>query len=770
LKRTIPALVRAAVDEAAGDTWLLAGEESYTYADALDRIDRAASTLRSAGVGRGDRVLVTARNEPAYLLTWLALMDVGAVQVPVNPKSSRAELAGFVTQVAPRLIVTDAELAPMVDGAALDAGSRIGRIGVAELFDAAPDGRAPADLDEHDVAVMIPTSGTTGRSKLVMQTHLAYVMAGEGFPHWLQITSADRLMTSLPLFHINAPAYSTLGSMAARGSLVLLSAFSARDFLDAARRYGATEFNSIGAMLEILMRQPARPDDADNPIRLCYTGPSPDRERQLEVEARFGFEIVCGYALSETPYGLVWRHGTRPYGSLGSARQHPDLGHVNDARVMDEGRPVAAGEVGELELRNPAIMRGYYEMPEATAEVVVNRWLRTGDLVRDDGDETYTFVGRKKEVIRRRGENLSPAEVEAALERQPDVAEAAVIAVPSELSEDDVKAYVTAAPERSVDIAALHAFAGEHLARFKIPRYFEVVAELPHTPTGRLAKHQLPVERTPEEVDMTGADPTDKTDRDWVHSWIGSSTPDRITVAGRDLPGELMGRLTLTELAFLLVTRREATAGERRILDAVLVSLADHGLTPSALAARLTYTGAPEAIQGAVAAGLLGAGSVFLGPAGDTARFLADALRAHAEETADDAGLRRIAEVVVEERRRGGGRVPGLGHPIHRVEDPRVPRLYALAAEAGTLGPHLRLLRHVADVHRETTGKALPINGAGAAGAALADVGVPPGSVRGFALIARTAGLVGQLAEEAEHPIGRNLAQEMEERASGQAD
>ena len=494
LKRTIPTLFRRAVDAAADATWLLAGERVYSYAQAMDQIERGASALRAAGVGPEDRVLVTARNTDQYLLTWLALMEVGAVQVPVNPKSSRAELAGFVQQAAPRLIVTDADLAPLVGDAP--------RVDVAELFAAAPDGRGPANVDERDVAVMIPTSGTTGRSKLVMQTHLAYVMAGEGFPYWLQLTSDDRLMTSLPLFHINAPAYSTLGSVAARGSLVLLPAFSAGDFIAAARRYEATEFNAIGAMLEILMRQAPRADDTDNPVRLCYTGPSPERERQLEIEERFGFEIVCGYALSETPYGLVWRHGTRPFGSLGSARQHPDLGHVNDARVLGDAGPVAAGEVGELELRNPAIMRGYYEMPDETAEVLVDGWLRTGDLVRDNGDETFTFVGRKKEVIRRRGENLSPAEVEAALEHHPDVAEAAVVGVPSELSEQDVKAFVTAAPGRTVDVADVHAFAGRHLARFKVPRYFEIVDELPHTPTGRLAKHRLNVERTPEEVDL----------------------------------------------------------------------------------------------------------------------------------------------------------------------------------------------------------------------------------------------------------------------------
>jgi crotonobetaine/carnitine-CoA ligase len=147
-------------------------------------------------------------------------------------------------------------------------------------------------------------------------------------------------------------------------------------------------------------------------------------------------------------------------------------------------------------------MRGYYEMPEETAAVIVDGWLRTGDLVVDNGDETYTFVGRKKQVIRRRGENLSPTEVEAVLDGHPDVAESAVIGVPSELSEEDVKAFVIPAPGRTVDIAALRTFASEHLARFKVPRYFEVVDDLPHTATGRLAKHHLSAERNDREVDL----------------------------------------------------------------------------------------------------------------------------------------------------------------------------------------------------------------------------------------------------------------------------
>jgi len=254
---------------------------------------------------------------------------------------------------------------------------------------------------------------------------------------------------------------------------------------------------------------------------------------------------------------------------------------------------------------------------------------------------------------------------------------------------------------------------------------------------------------------------------DWARTWIGGATRDAITVAGRDLPTDIMGKLTLTELAYLLVTRREPTDAQTRLLDAVLVSLADHGLTPSALAARLTYTGAPEAIQGAIAAGLLGAGSVFLGPAGDTAQFLFDALQAAGAPTdPDDAQLTRIAETAVDARRAAGERVPGLGHPVHKEVDPRTPRLYAIAAEEGLLGPHLRLLDRVGDVNEQRTGKHLPVNGAGAGGAALVDLGLPPSSARGVVLIARTAGLVAHLVEEAERPVGLPLWLEVERRAS----
>ncbi len=254
-------------------------------------------------------------------------------------------------------------------------------------------------------------------------------------------------------------------------------------------------------------------------------------------------------------------------------------------------------------------------------------------------------------------------------------------------------------------------------------------------------------------------------DEHWLRTGIGASDADSITLMGRDLASELMGEVTFTELAFLLVQRRMPSAQETRLLDAVLVSLADHGLTPTVLAARLTHTGAPEAIQGAIAAGLLGAGSVFLGVVEDTARFLDEVLAA-AGADASEAELRTAAERAVAERVTARRRIPGLGHPIHKVQDPRTPRIYEIADETGQLGSHLGLLRIVADVHREQTGAALPINGAGVDSAALADLGFPAALLRGLALLARTAGLLGHLAEEMERPLGMPLYREVDERAA----
>jgi citrate synthase len=236
---------------------------------------------------------------------------------------------------------------------------------------------------------------------------------------------------------------------------------------------------------------------------------------------------------------------------------------------------------------------------------------------------------------------------------------------------------------------------------------------------------------------------------------LGTSTADEIRLLGRDLTAELMGQVGFGELAFWLVAMRRPTPSETRVFEAVLVALADHGFTPTAIAARLTYLSAPDSLQGALAAGLLGGGSRFLGVTEDCGAWLHAALDDLGDDhPTTDEGWDAVALDAVRRTREAGRYVPGLGHPVHKQGDPRTPVLVGIADEEGLRGPHLRLFEAVGRVHEQVLGRRLPLNGAGVCGAALADLGLPVELLRGFALLARAAGLLGQIAEERRRPIG----------------
>jgi len=238
---------------------------------------------------------------------------------------------------------------------------------------------------------------------------------------------------------------------------------------------------------------------------------------------------------------------------------------------------------------------------------------------------------------------------------------------------------------------------------------------------------------------------------------IGTSDADSIMLLGHDLAGELLGKISFGELAYWLLADRRPSEGQRMMFEAVLVALADHGFTPTAIATRVTLLSAPESIQGALAAGLLGGGSRFLGVTEDAALFL-DAVTSAADALpADDAGWDALAlEAVVAQHARGRF-VPGLGHPVHKQGDPRTPVLVALAHEHGQYGSHLALFEAIGRVHAGVLGRELPLNGAGVCGAILADIEIPLGVIRGVALLARCAGLLGHIAEEQRDPIAMDI-------------
>lgn len=242
---------------------------------------------------------------------------------------------------------------------------------------------------------------------------------------------------------------------------------------------------------------------------------------------------------------------------------------------------------------------------------------------------------------------------------------------------------------------------------------------------------------------------------------LGTSSLNDIKLLGRDLAEDLMGSVGFGELAFWLVALRRPSPGEVRVFESVLVALTDHGFTPTAIAARVTYLSAPESLQGALAAGLLGGGSRFLGVTEDCGRFLADALAARRAEGLElpetEAEWDEMAESIVRGRRAAGVFVPGLGHPNHKDGDPRTPALMRIAKQENLFGPHLELFSAIGRTSEQVLGRRLPLNGAGVCGAALADLGLPVDMLRGFSLLARCAGLIGHLAEERRTPIANDI-------------
>ena len=230
-----------------------------------------------------------------------------------------------------------------------------------------------------------------------------------------------------------------------------------------------------------------------------------------------------------------------------------------------------------------------------------------------------------------------------------------------------------------------------------------------------------------------------------IRSGLGWSTPDRITVRGKDLPNEILGHLNLGDMAFLELTGRAPNPKESKLFNAMVVTLVEHGITPSALAARLTYLGAPEALQGAVASGLLGLGSVFVGSMEGVARILSDAV---------DKG--KDAKTVLAENRR----MPGLGHPIHKPVDPRSVRLFELARETGFYGKYCQLMEAIA------TEKNITLNATGAIGALACELGLDWKIVKGLGVMARAIGLVGHILEETRQPMATEIWDRVEEEAT----
>ena len=284
-----------------------------------------------------------------------------------------------------------------------------------------------------------------------------------------------------------------MGALAARATLVVVERFSASRFWQQVRDANATVVNFIGMMLTVLAKQPVSDDDSNTPARLFYGTPAFAPDILDGFAERFGAELIIGFGMTETCFGTIERIGEKRRGfSSGNARRHPDPLFSNEIRAVDgNGEDVAAGTPGELIIRNPVVMPGYWANEKGTAEALRDGWLYTGDMVSLDEDGHLYYIDRKKDVIRRRGENISSQEVEDVLKRHPKILDSAVLAVPSDLGEDDVKAYVILVDDAHLEPIEIIDWCSENLAEFKVPRYIEMRDTFPRTPSLRVQKGEL---------------------------------------------------------------------------------------------------------------------------------------------------------------------------------------------------------------------------------------------------------------------------------------
>ncbi|ATY11644.1 o-succinylbenzoate--CoA ligase [Amycolatopsis sp. AA4] len=458
--------------------------ERITYADLERRVARRAATLRELGVRKGDRVALLGLNSTGYLETLFAAAWLGAITLPINFRLTAPEIEYLLDDARPAVVVHDDTFAALAKAAS---GTRtlvnIGELGRTE------DRVEPEPTGADEVAVLMYTSGTTGRPKGAMLTHgnleanaINVLTSGEG------ILPSDVTLTVAPLFHIGGLALFTLPLLYAGGTVVVAGKFDPQETLALLQREKITVHFMVPAMWAAMTQVPDFDSYDLSRLRYLLCGGAPCPLPVIEFYEGKGLTFVEGFGMTElSPAALVLESAfvRSRAGSVG----RPFL-HV-EARIVDErDDDVPAGTVGELVLRGPNVFAGYWGLPEASAETMRGGWFHSGDLARRDADGFVTLVDRKKDMIISGGENVYPIEVEQVLHRHPDIADVAVIGAPDPQWGETVVAVVVPAAG-SLDGDAVIAYCRERIAAFKCPRRVEIVDELPRNATGKLLKREL---------------------------------------------------------------------------------------------------------------------------------------------------------------------------------------------------------------------------------------------------------------------------------------
>lgn len=501
--RSVLSQLADAAHDSADAPFLLMDGETYSYAEVHGDVEAFARGLHSAGVVAGDRVLVLLPNVVEAMWAWLGAQRIGAIDVPVSVEATGSSLAHVLSEVEPRAVVTTPELlvrlAETGAGTGIEVAVVVGdadgqpsagwdgrRMSVETLMGSGGEAELPTVPALGDVATIMFSSGTTGPPKGVMLAHGYYPQTVGAYDGIIVLPPSPTIYCTQPLCHID-PRIVFLDALARRGRVILMRKFSASEYWRDVEAFDADAFIFIGAMLHLIFKQPTAVSDRGR--RRFGMGSAIPADIHAAFSERFNVELSEGYGMTELYSMTVQRHGECTPGNVG--RETPNV----ELRVVDENdEPVPDGTTGELVARprRPyAHMLGYWGRPEATVEAWRGLWFHTGDLMRRLPDGPFQYVGRLKDSIRRRGENVSAWEVERAATKHDEVLEAAAIGLPAEVGDEDVALFVVSTPSHSVDPAALRAAMAEDLPRYALPRFIDVVASLPKTPSERVAKAVL---------------------------------------------------------------------------------------------------------------------------------------------------------------------------------------------------------------------------------------------------------------------------------------